>query len=111
MDEELHTLNAQEYEQDFPLSIEARPNSACGATGSARMTLAGRINTARTENYKPYAIFGDVEEDFSGRNFRPGAYTIKAELYSKRRRKGDLVVSASFDFVVVKQNRRLWSEE
>ena len=75
------------------------------------MTLAGLINTERTENVKPYAVFGDEEGDFDGRNFRPGAYTITAELYSKRRRKGDLVVSASFDFDVVKTNGCLRNEE
>ena len=110
-DEALHTLKAQEYQQDFPLSIVARPSSACGATGSARLTLAGRINSERTENSKPYAVFGDEEEDLNGRNFRTGAYTINAELYSKRRRRGKLVASASFDFVVVKKNRVLRNEE
>ena len=108
-DKELRPLKAKEEKQSFPFGIEARPNSACAASGSARMTISGSINSVRTENQKPYAVFGNLGADFDGRIFVPGDYSVKAELYSERRLRGNLLHTATFDFSVVDSARRLRS--
>ena len=99
-DQESRPLMTKEYKQDFPFNIEARPNSACAATGSARITLAGRINVVRSENDKPYTV---IE---SACIFGVGAYAIQAELFSEHHLGGRLVATASLNFTVVHDNAR-----
>ena len=101
---------AEEEKQSFPFSIVARPNSACAASGSALLTISGRINSGRTENRKPYALFGNTGADFDGRIFATGTYSVKAELYSERRLRGNLLHMETVVFRVVDFKRRLRSE-
>ncbi|MEO0867157.1 MAG: hypothetical protein AAFY17_01685 [Cyanobacteria bacterium J06642_11] len=55
----------------------------------------------RTENIKPYALFGDKKGDLLGKSLDTGSYEIKATAYSKDKGKGAVIGSLEFNYAVV----------
>lgn len=57
----------------------------------------------RTENVTPYALFGDIRGDFSGRDepFAPGTHTLTLDLYSEDGLGGDLLGTVERSFTLV----------
>lgn len=55
----------------------------------------------RTENVKPYALFGDIAGDFYGKALSTGDFTLKATAYTEAGGKGQVVGAADLDYSVV----------
>ena len=79
------------------LNIRAETNPS--EVGSVFLKLRGPVNSSKTENVAPYALFGDSNGDYSGRTLPNGDYTINAIPYTLSGRNGeegdDLTVSFS----------------
>ena len=73
--------------------------SAGAVVGSVRMELSGRQTSSRTENYAPYALFGDR----GGQAFPAGTYTVTATPYPERNLGGTPSRALSVTFQVVLQ--------
>jgi hypothetical protein len=61
------------------IDIRAEPFDA---VGSVELTLKGPVTNSRVENNAPYALFGDVNGDYSGMILSPGSYTVTAQAFS-----------------------------
>ena len=78
--------------------LNVRANTRSGASiGSVRMALSGAASSSRTENYAPWALFGDR----GGRAFAPGSYTVTATPYPERDLGGTAGKTRSVTFRVV----------
>ncbi|MEO0985811.1 MAG: Ig-like domain-containing protein, partial [Cyanobacteria bacterium J06639_14] len=57
----------------------------------------------RTENFEPYALFGDIKGDFIGQTnvFPEGKNSIVFDLYDRDRLKGDLLGTVTRNFTIV----------
>ncbi|MEM6717438.1 MAG: hypothetical protein AAF622_20485, partial [Cyanobacteria bacterium P01_C01_bin.147] len=57
----------------------------------------------QTENFEPYALFGDNNGDFRGNAgiLSPGTNSISLDLYSENRGRGELLQSEALTFSVV----------
>ncbi|MEM7770731.1 MAG: hypothetical protein AAF327_09490 [Cyanobacteria bacterium P01_A01_bin.37] len=53
------------------------------------------------ENIKPYALFGDIKEDYKGKTPETGKVMIKATAYSKDGGNGKAIGSTNIDYTVV----------
>ncbi|RNC90255.1 MAG: PKD domain-containing protein [Allomuricauda sp.] len=62
------------------LNIRADANPAI--VGSVFLQLSGQVESTRTENVAPYALFGDVSGDYLPGNLPVGTYTMTATPYS-----------------------------
>lgn len=76
------------------LSIEIV--DASNQTQSVKMNLSGAITKTSIENVAPFALFGNIGDDFVGREFMPGTYTIEGTAYTEQ----DLAGAASQNFSV-----------
>ncbi|MEM9536646.1 MAG: hypothetical protein AAGA40_13365, partial [Cyanobacteria bacterium P01_E01_bin.45] len=55
----------------------------------------------RVENTEPYALFGDIKQDyFAGGAIPVGTNTLSLELYSQDKGRGDLLASVQIDFSI-----------
>jgi hypothetical protein len=70
------------------LSLNIRANTNPSVVGSVYITLSGPVNRKSTENEAPYALFGDKSGNYNGRTLPTGTYTLTAQAYSLRNRKG-----------------------
>lgn len=61
------------------IDIRAEPFEA---VGSVKLTLKGPVSSSRLENKAPYALFGDVDGDYSGIILSSGNYTITVQAFS-----------------------------
>ena len=78
--------------------LNVRADTRSGASiGSVRMALSGAASSSRTENYAPWALFGDR----GGRAFAPGSYTVTATPYPERDLGGTAGKTRSVTFRVV----------
>ena len=78
--------------------LNVRADTRSGAAiGSVRMALSGAASSSRTENYAPWALFGDR----GGRAFAPGSYTVTATPYPERGLSGTAGKTRSVTFRVV----------
>ncbi|WP_394747423.1 T9SS type A sorting domain-containing protein [Spongiimicrobium salis] len=69
--------------------------------GSVRMALSGPINSDRTENVRPYALFGDSGSNFTGRAFPEGDYSLRVTPYSGSAQSGTAGNTTTINFSVV----------
>ncbi|SMD44497.1 delta-60 repeat domain-containing protein/Por secretion system C-terminal sorting domain-containing protein [Aquiflexum balticum DSM 16537] len=74
--------------QTSGLRLNIRANTNPTIVGSVYFTLSGPVNRDATENVTPYAIFGDKNGNYSGRTLPAGTYTLSAQAYSDRNRRG-----------------------
>ena len=95
-----------------------------GPIGSAYLSLEGPISHSQTENFEPYAIFGDIGGDYSGRPLPVGTYKLTATPYTGPNRTGksghisyynfeiiDTSVSSNKFFLIDAENKRLTALE
>lgn len=61
----------------------------------------GALQSQRTENVAPYALFGDSSGDFVGQSLRVGDMTINATAHSQKGGKGAVLDILSLDYSVV----------
>ncbi len=73
---------------------------ARGSLGSVRFTLSGPTSRTQTENFAPYALFGDSGGDFHGGTFSPGDYELTATAFSESGGGGDNLGSLTIEFSV-----------
>ena len=75
-----------------PVNVRA---TVAGPSGSARLTITGPLNYARTEGVEPYALFGDVSGDYYDRYLGAGEYTVTAQAFGLDGTEGP-IASATF---------------
>lgn len=92
------TINLADID-NAQLSIDALTQPS--TVGSVRMVLSGPINSDRTENAAPYALFGNTNADFSGRSFPEGNYTVNITPYSGSSRTGTVGTTTTVRFSVI----------
>ncbi|WP_461445396.1 Ig-like domain-containing protein, partial [Maribacter sp.] len=80
------------------LNIEAVTS---GNAQSVRLELSGPSFHTRTENFVPYALFGDISGDFIAGLFPMGDFTITATPYSEDALGGIVGMPATLNFSVV----------
>ncbi len=69
--------------------------------GSIQFTLSGARSASRTENDPPYALFGNIGDNFTAGSLPAGEYTITAEAYSGRSLTGTRLETLSINFRVL----------
>jgi hypothetical protein len=84
---------------NYTFSIEARPTGDCYVE-SAYLKLSGPLSYTRVENYGPYLLFGDYDNEVDGHWFNEGWYTIYSKLYTKDNLDGRKVASRYYKFQV-----------
>ncbi len=71
---------------------------------SMRLDLRGREYQRQTENYSPYALYGDRRGRYNGRNWREGDYRLRVRLYDRQRGRGRKLYDEEISFEVVRGN-------
>ncbi|MHA7858193.1 MAG: vWA domain-containing protein [Henriciella sp.] len=71
---------------------------------SMRLDLRGREYQRQTENYSPYALYGDRRGRYHGRNWREGDYRLRVRLYDRQRGRGRKLYDEEISFEVVRGN-------
>ncbi len=80
------------------LNIRANTNPAI--VGSVAMSLSGPVNSIRTENVAPYALFGDNSGDYVGNPLPSGNYTISATAYGGVNKSGAALGTLTLQFSI-----------
>ncbi|WP_277487636.1 T9SS type A sorting domain-containing protein [Catalinimonas alkaloidigena] len=75
-------------------------NTMPEVVGSVKAVLSGPINYSHIENTIPYALFRNRGNDYFGRNFPPGAYTLSATAYEEANARGAAWVTKTVSFFV-----------
>ncbi|MDF9796530.1 hypothetical protein OKW21_001793 [Catalinimonas alkaloidigena] len=75
-------------------------NTMPEVVGSVKAVLSGPINYSHIENTIPYALFRNRGNDYFGRNFPPGAYTLSATAYEEANAQGAAWVTKTVSFFV-----------
>lgn len=89
------------------LSIDIKvPSNNPGARRfrSIRLDLRGREYKSQTENYSPYALYGDRRGRYHGRNWREGDYRLRVRLYDQQRGRGRKLYDEEISFELVRGN-------
>jgi uncharacterized protein YjdB len=88
-----------DFDQINGVKLNIRAETSPSVVGSVFLKLRGPVNSSRTENVAPYALFGDSNGNYNGRPLSKGNYTINAIPYTLSGRNGeegdDLTVSFS----------------
>ena len=69
---------------------------------SMRLDLRGREYHNQTENYAPYALYGDRRGQYNGRNWREGDYRLRIRLYNSQRGRGRTLYDETIRFEIGK---------
>lgn len=69
---------------------------------SIRLDLRGREYQNQTENYAPYALYGDRRGQYHGRNWREGDYRLRIRLYNSQRGRGRKLYDKTIRFEIGK---------
>ncbi|MFW5748225.1 MAG: alpha-amylase family glycosyl hydrolase [Chloroflexota bacterium] len=83
----------------LPDSLSIRANFGAEEPGSVVLYLNGELS--RMENLAPFALFGDINGDYSGRTLPLGTHTVLAEPYSGGSGSGDMGQTLELTFTVV----------
>jgi uncharacterized protein YjdB len=83
------------------LSLNIRANTNPSVVGSVFISIAGPVNRTITENVAPYALFGDKNGDYNGKNLPSGSYILTATPYSQSNRKGTAGATTTIQFSIV----------
>ncbi|MDF9796528.1 hypothetical protein OKW21_001791 [Catalinimonas alkaloidigena] len=75
-------------------------NTMPEVVGSVKAVLSGPINYSHIENTAPYALFRNSGDDYFGRSFPPGAYTLSATAYEEANAQGAAWVTKVVSFFV-----------
>ena len=69
---------------------------------SMRLELSGREKQKQTENYEPYALYGDRKGRYDGRNWREGEYELRIRIYDQQKARGKKLYDERIDFEIVR---------
>ncbi|MDX2306212.1 MAG: malectin domain-containing carbohydrate-binding protein [Microscillaceae bacterium] len=83
--------------------LNIRFNPGNGQTQSMQFVLTGPTSVTKTENIAPYAIFGDVNGDFTPGSLAPGFYTLIGRSYSAANLGGTQLASTQVTFTIQSQ--------
>jgi uncharacterized protein YjdB len=92
------------------LSLNIKVNTNPTTVGSVFISLSGPVNTTRTENGAPYALFGDKNGNYNGRTLPTGNYTLSATAYSEINMSGIAGPPSTVNFQIVNTTSRLIGE-
>ena len=81
----------------FSLTAVTNPDTV----GSVVFSLTGPVSENRTENTPPYALFGESNGDFAGRELLVGSYTLTATPFSQANGQGEAGLSKTIVFEVL----------
>ncbi len=85
--------------QDRPVTVFAVPRAGAPEIGSVRLEAPGIDN--QLENVSPYALFGDIDEDFNtGAVLSEGNYPVNVTVYSGSDGSGAVLETLSLNFTV-----------
>ena len=73
-------------------------------TESVFLQLSGEVNSSRTENVAPYALFGDVSGDYNGQLFPLGNYTLSATAFDADNQGGNAGIEKTVNFEISELN-------
>ena len=82
----------------FNLIAQVNPNNP-EASSVQSVSLESSLGN-RIENAAPYALFGDINGDFQGRDLRSGDYTIKATAFTGKQGQGNEIATLDLDYTV-----------
>ncbi len=89
------------------LALSSLNIEASIATGqefkSYKLNLEGALTVSRIENNAPYAVFGNLGDDFFGRTFPAGTYTIEAIPFTGINASGKAGVPLKISFELINQ--------
>ena len=81
-------------------NLNIRAN-ATGDVESVRLILNGASSSARTENFAPYALFGDLSGDYLPGSLQVGSYSLTAFPYSGNNLGGTPGTPSTINFMTV----------
>ncbi|WP_211208889.1 fibronectin type III domain-containing protein [Mariniradius saccharolyticus] len=84
----------------FGKTWNVRANSNPSSIGSVYFSLTGPLVATRTENSAPYALFGDSDGVYQGRELPAGKYVIEAIPYSGSNRSGSVGATYRIEFEI-----------
>lgn len=87
------------------LELNFRANTQPATVGSVAMSITGPIGHNIVENVAPYALFGDRNGDYSGRELPIGNYTISATPYTESNTNGTKGSTTEIRFSVVEPEK------
>ncbi len=90
-------------------NININAISPYGNTASVYFVVQGPTSRTFTENFAPYALFGNIGEDYNTGLLANGSYTLTATAYSGSNRSGTNLGSTTINFTVGSSSAR--SEE
>lgn len=95
--------NNDRTEQKLSIDIKVPANNP-GARRfrSIKLDLRGREYKSQTENYSPYALYGDRRGRYHGRNWREGDYRLRVRLYDQQRGRGRKLYDEEIRFELVR---------
>ena len=71
-----------------------------GTIGSVIIQLSGPVNTNKTENVAPYALFGDAGGNYLGQPLPQGNYTLSSTAYSGANLSGSVLDTETISFSI-----------
>ncbi|MGB3775561.1 MAG: T9SS type A sorting domain-containing protein, partial [Leeuwenhoekiella sp.] len=74
--------------EDLPELLAIRADLNIENVGSVIFELEGPFSFRKTESNAPYALFGNMGNDYTGRIFPPGDYRLKATTYTEAQGQG-----------------------
>lgn len=77
-------------------------NPGAGRFRSMKLDLRGREYKSQTENYSPYALYGDRRGRYHGRNWREGDFRLRVRLYDQQRARGKKLYDEEIQFELVR---------
>ncbi|HET8735159.1 MAG TPA: malectin domain-containing carbohydrate-binding protein [Pricia sp.] len=80
------------------LSIRANTNPS--TVGSVSFSISGLVNRTITENVVPYALFGDINGNYSGVQLPLGNYTLNATAYTGPGKSGTILGTKQIQFSI-----------
>jgi predicted phage tail protein len=84
----------------FGKTWNVRANSNPSSIGSVYFSLTGPLVATKTENSAPYALFGDSDGVYQGRELPVGKYVIEAIPYSGSNRSGSVGATYRIEFEI-----------
>ena len=90
-------LSTTDQYKQLSLSVNTIPLS----TGSVQMSLKGPKNVEQSDNFFPYALYGDHDGDYQGGTLPTGKYIFTATPYSEPNLQGSAGEPRSVTFTVI----------
>ncbi|MER2998976.1 malectin domain-containing carbohydrate-binding protein [Pontibacter populi] len=84
-------------------NINIRANTSSASTGSVEFKLWGSASRSRIDNIAPYALFWEVNGDYSAWNAAVGNYSVRATPYSGADKTGTAGKALTISFSIVDQ--------